>query len=125
MVENLDAAQQATIAAARKKAIDKAIVEFDKIDADKNQNIDREEVTKMFSAAFTASDNNEAALNEKINQLFDTFDSNKDGVISKDEWVTFFGEVFDKVLTEGLIAGQWSSVQPHACPYTRSTNHWV
>ena len=58
----------------------------------------------MFSKALNASDNNADALKNKIKELFATFDANKDGVISKEEWVTFFGDVFDKVLTEGLIA---------------------
>ena len=58
----------------------------------------------MFSNTLQAKPDSGEALNEKINQLFDTFDSNKDGVISKDEWITFFGQVFDTVLAQGLTS---------------------
>lgn len=84
------------ISADREKAIAKAMAEFDKIDIKKNNVIDREELTLMVQKTFTVSENNESALEAQVNHLFQTFDYNNDGVISKEEWITFFTEVFDK-----------------------------
>ena len=36
----------------------------------------------------------------------ETFDSNGDGKVQKHEWLSFFGSVFDKVITDGLAAAQ-------------------
>ena len=38
----------------------------------------------------------------EINQFISTFDTDGDGKVSKDEWLTFFGNMFDNVIAQGL-----------------------
>ena len=106
MVEQLPVEAQEKIAQARKDAIAKAMLEFEKIDKDGNGQIDREEVESMFKNCITAEEGKEELLTTKINDLFKTFDANNDGVISQQEWIDFFGSVFDSVLQLGLASGK-------------------
>ena len=107
MADNLNDEARATIAQARQQSIDKAIAEFEKIDKDGNNVIDRNEVKSMFAAIVPQSGSaQEAQMEEKINKLFESFDSNGDGVISKEEWIAFFADVFDNVLAQALTQEQ-------------------
>ena len=37
-----------------------------------------------------------------IEAFFATFDENNDGVVSLEEWLNFFGKLFDSVIAAGL-----------------------
>lgn len=44
-----------------------------------------------------------AADEDKIDEFIRTFDEDGDGMVSLDEFTTFFGKLFDSVIVQGLI----------------------
>ena len=43
----------------------------------------------------------------KIDEFFAQFDENNDGKIQRQEWIDFFGRLFDAVIAQGLDGAQW------------------
>ena len=86
-----DAASAAT---SRQTVLEKVTIAFNSLDLDGNGEIDRSEVEQLASRSG-------GLVAEKINELFTTFDNNGDGLIQKDEWLTFYGGMFDAAIGKG------------------------
>ena len=97
--------QQAVINNARAEALATATEAFNKLDLDGNGNVDKEEVRSLATQGLGLPEGDNAEAREaKIGEFFATFDENGDGKISKEEWLSFFGKLFDSVVEQGLLA---------------------
>ena len=85
---------EASAATARATVLEKVLFAFEELDLDGNGEIDRSEVEQLASQSG-------GLVAEKINELFTTFDNNGDGLIQKDEWLTFYGGMFDAAIGKG------------------------
>ena len=48
----------------------------------------------------------QATKEAKIKEFLDSFDTDGDGKIQREEWLTFFGNLFDSVIAAGLGSAQ-------------------
>ena len=67
---------------------------FEKLDVDGSGELEREEITQLAGQMGNFA-GNEEERERKIDQFFKDFDTDGDGMISKQEWVDFFGRQFD------------------------------
>ena len=98
-MEGLSASDQAQIATARAAALATAEEAFAKLDINGDGEVDRDEVKQLATSGMGLPDNSDATTREaKINEFFASFDANGDGKIQKQEWLDFFGSLFDSVI---------------------------
>ena len=102
-MEGLSANDQQQIAQARQQALATAEEAFAKLDINGDGEVDRDEVKQLASSGMGLPDSaDQAAKEAKINEFFASFDANGDGKIQKQEWLDFFGSLFDSVIQQGL-----------------------
>ena len=103
-MEGLDESQKQAIAAAKEQALSTALEAFKKLDINGDGEVDRTEIMALARSGqgLPGGVNSE----EKINQFFETFDDNGDGKIQQQEWLDFFGNLFDSVISSGLEGAQ-------------------
>lgn len=106
-MNGLTAEEQESIAAARAKALQTAQLAFEKLDLDGNGMIDRQEAQKLaasdeLSGSIGGGNQPVQDKEAKIQEFFDTFDEDKSGTIEKEEFLNFFGKLFDSVIQKGL-----------------------
>ena len=99
-MQNLTQEQQAVIAQKREEAIAEARQAYEKLDTNGDGHIDRDELKAHATAAGAKLTGGQSDAD--IDTFFATFDANNDGVVSKEEWLTFFGNLFDEVIKKGL-----------------------
>ena len=100
-MEGLTEEQLAVIQLKREEAIAEAKAAYEKLDTNGDGHIDREELkahATRAGAELTKGNQSDA----DIDSFFATFDANNDGVVSKEEWLAFFGNLFDEVIKKGL-----------------------
>ena len=102
-MQNLSADDQAQIAQARQAALTTAEEAFNKLDINGDCEIDRDEVQKLAGEGAGLPDGATAEQKEaQIQEFFASFDADGDGKIQKAEWLNFFGQLFDSVISQGL-----------------------
>ena len=97
-MDQLTAEQTELIAAKRLEAIKEAEEAYDKLDTNGDGHIDRDELKAHAAAAGAKLGTADA----DVDAFFSTFDANNDGVVSREEWLGFFGKLFDEVIRKGL-----------------------
>ena len=89
---------------------------FKKLDVDGNGSIERSEIIKLAGLGKNTSNSDSSnrrangrkadggmnSMQELINEFFNAFDENNDGMIQKEEWLSFFAHMFDNVVARGL-----------------------
>ena len=70
---------------------------FAEADADGSGFIDQAEVRKLLAKEGLAS-GDEATMAAKLKEFSDTYDKDHDGKVSRQEWLTFYGNFFDQVV---------------------------
>ena len=103
-MEGLDESQKQAIAAAKEQALSTALEAFKKLDINGDGEVDRSEIMALARSGQGLPGG--ASSEEKINQFFETFDDNGDGKIQQQEWLDFFGNLFDSVISSGLEGAQ-------------------
>ena len=99
----LDDEQRQKIAEARQQALATALEAFNKIDINGDGEVDRSEVMALAKAGTGLPEDVSQA---KIDEFFAQFDENNDGRIQRQEWIDFFGRLFDAVIAQGLDGAQ-------------------
>ena len=99
-MEGLTEEQRQIIAAKRAEAIAEARAAYEKLDTNGDGHIDRDELKAHATAAGAKLTGGQSDAD--IDTFFQTFDANNDGVVSKEEWLTFFGNLFDEVIKKGI-----------------------
>ena len=107
MVQNLSDAQQAEIATARAAAIAEAVKQFDTLDANGDGTVEKSELVAFAKAnapkgVGEPTKEQQDAANAQLVAMIGQFDKDKDGKVSKEEWSTFFGNVFDTTVAQTL-----------------------
>ena len=102
MVENLNEDQRAAIATARQQALATATEAFTQVDTDGSGFIEKNEIAQLLAKEGLGANAGEQEKEAKLKEFFETFDANNDGKVSKDEWLTFFGNFFDSVIAKSL-----------------------
>ena len=103
MAQNLSQADQEQIAQARAAALTQAEEAFAKLDINGDGEVDRTEITALAGDGLPAGCD-QATKDAKIKEFLDSFDTDGDGKIQKAEWLNFFGQLFDSVISAGLGA---------------------
>ena len=98
--------QQAQISEARSQALATALEAFKKLDVDDNGEIERHEIQSLVASASSNLPNMANASEEKINEFIATFDQDNDGKIQQQEWLDFFGRLFDSLIPQGIQGNQ-------------------
>ena len=99
-MEGLTEEQRQIIAAKRAEAIAEARAAYEKLDTNGDGHIDRDELKAHATAAGAKLTGGQSDAD--IDTFFQTFDANNDGVVSKEEWLNFFGNLFDEVIKKGI-----------------------
>ena len=99
-MDSLTAEQQAVIAQKREDAIEEAKNAYDKLDTNGDGHIDRDELKAHATAAGAKLTG--GSSDADIDTFFQTFDANNDGVVSREQWLAFFGTLFDAFIKQGL-----------------------
>ena len=79
-----------------------AISAFENIDINSDGFIDISEAEKLVQESSSMNDSAGSAK-ARIEAFFKSFDVNGDRKISKAEWLTFYGNLFDNIFQNGLI----------------------
>ena len=103
MAQNLSQADQEQIAQARAAALTQAEEAFGKLDINGDGEVDRSEIMQLAGDGLPAGCD-QATKDAKIKEFLDSFDADGDGKIQKSEWLAFFGNLFDSVISAGLGA---------------------
>ena len=94
--------QNLQIAEARKQALAQALEAFNKLDLDGSGAIERSEIQELVRSSASGMMNGEGNNDQKINEFIETFDTDGDGAVQKQEWLDFFGRLFDSVIQTGM-----------------------
>ena len=92
--------QQAEVARIRDETLVQVGEEYDKLDANGDGNVDREELIAVARSQGQGRNVPEADLDS----FFENFDANGDGKVSKQEWLDFFGRMFDEQMAPLIAA---------------------
>ena len=98
----MSAEDRAKVEEAKKNALQATEAAFEGLDKDGSGSVEREELASLMSAQAGGA----GVDNTKIQEFFDTFDENGDGKVSKAEWLTFFGNMFDSTMNENMNSNQ-------------------
>ena len=98
-MEGLTEEQKQTIAGKRAEALQQAEEAFNKLDLDGSGEIERNELEQLARQSASAIG---SGSDSDINDFIATFDTDGDGKVSRDEWLTFFGNMFDQVIAQGM-----------------------
>merc|ERR1712150_236263 len=101
-MEGLTEEQKSQISQKRAEALAQAEEAFRKLDLDGSGEIERNELQELARSSGSAIGGGENDINDFIN----TFDTDGDGKVSLQEWLTFFGNMFDQVIAAGMAGGQ-------------------
>ena len=101
-MEGLTEEQKSTIAQKRAEALQQAEEAFNKLDLDGSGEIERNELEQLARSSASSMGGGESDINDFIA----TFDTDGDGKVSRQEWLTFFGNMFDQVIAQGMAGGQ-------------------
>ena len=96
----MDPEAQAQIDQIRAETIASVSVQYDELDTNKDGSVDREELIAIARAQGGSHNIDEAQLND----FFTQFDANGDGKVSKEEWINFFGRMFDEAMAPIIAA---------------------
>ncbi len=88
---------------AREEALRDATIAFESIDVNGDGTIDYGEAEKLIKASSTFNSLLAAGGSDiKVDAFFKSFDEDGDKCISKDEWLHFYGKLFDNIIETGL-----------------------
>ena len=96
----MDPEAQAQIDTIRAETIASVVVQYEALDTNGDGSVDREELIAIARAQGGSHNVDEAQLAE----FFTQFDANNDGKVSKDEWINFFGKMFDEAMAPIIAA---------------------
>jgi len=77
----------------RQAALQEAMTAFKDFDVDGDGSISRQEVEKYVAQVFPGI--SAGYIEAQVDEFFATFDANQDGKIQVDEWMSFFGKLYD------------------------------
>ena len=97
MSDSLDA----SVGVARAEALRDAEIAFVNLDTDGNGTISVSEAERLIKDSSSIDDTDDS-IQTKIEAFFSSFDKNRDNVISKQEWLDFYGRLFDNIIEDGL-----------------------
>ena len=97
---SLSEEQTAEVARIRGETLTQVGEEYDKLDSNGDGNVDRDELI----AVARAQGQGKNVPEEDLNTFFTTFDANGDGKVSRQEWLDFFGRMFDEQMAPLLAA---------------------
>ena len=95
--DNLDA----NVEKARAKAMRDAEIAFVNVDSDGNGTISFSEAERLIKDS-SYIDEPDESIKTKIEAFFSSFDKNRDNLVSKQEWLDFYGTLFDNIIIDGL-----------------------
>lgn len=98
----LDDREKRELAESRLEALEKAGKAFDRIDINRNGEIERQEVSQMAKQGLGGLSRfahlDDVTREAKVDKFIQDFDSNHDGKIQRSEWLEFYGKLFDSVV---------------------------
>lgn len=86
----------------RAEALRDATIAFESIDVNKNGNIDYKEAEKLLKTSSSLDSLATGKIEKKFDAFFKSFDEDGDAKISKNEWLNFYGKLFDQIIENGL-----------------------
>ena len=92
----------AEVARIRAETLENVAKEFDQLDLDGNGMVDREELVEVAKRSGDSS----GVDSETLNGFFGQFDANGDGKVTKEEWLGFFGNMFDQAMAPIIAAAK-------------------
>ena len=95
---------------ARAEALRDATIAFDSVDTNGDGTIDYSEAEKLIKTC-SFMDKIEGNSDTKVNAFFKSFDDDGDKSISKNEWLIFYGKLFDNIIEDGLGASRTAAME--------------
>ena len=89
--------QLAEYTSGKNAALATAESSFSQLDTNGDGNIDKKELATMAAQGMPANIP-KAAIEAKISNFLTEFDANDDGMVQKEEWLAYFGKMFDEVI---------------------------
>ena len=96
----------AEVARVREETLQQVSVEFDRLDADGSGAVDRAELIEV-----SKKQAGERVSEEKLNEFFSSFDANNDGKVTRQEWLDFFGRLYDQQVAPVIAAAKAAQSQ--------------
>ena len=87
---------------ARQEALRDAEIAFQSIDTNKNGKIDYSEALKFIQNSASQNDFAGNDAKARAEAFYKSYDEDGDQSISKAEWLTFYGKLFDEIIKSGL-----------------------
>ena len=84
----------------RAAALTAAEAGYVQLDTNGDGAIDKEELINVSKQGMPNAD--PAKIEEQCREFFAQFDANNDGKVQKEEWLTYFGQMFDKVIVDSM-----------------------
>ena len=102
-MDSLSAEERARIAEARALNMAACLEKFNLLDIDGSGSVSKAEISKLANDGIGIPEAVDPETREqKINELISRFDADGDGNISKDEWLNFFGSLYDALVEEAM-----------------------
>ena len=92
------------IAQAREQALNTAREAFAKLDVNGDGTVTREELRGLASVSTDGLAADAAQIEAKLEEFIATFDADGDGKVQLNEWLEFFGRLFDEVIASSMAA---------------------
>ena len=90
------------IAAAREQALNTAREAFAKLDVNGDGTVTKEELRGLASTSTDGLGANASEIESKLEEFVQTFDADGDGKVQLNEWLEFFGRLFDEVIASSM-----------------------